>query len=364
MKILLMSNTKIKYIPYANFYLNCIDCEKNDVHFLIWHRDEQADILPQKKVTLHEFICPQENEISKYKKVISYIKYRKFAKTLLKKEKFDFIIILPALPGTLLYKYLAKNFHKKFILDYRDISHEKIRFFRKIIANLVENSVATFVSSDKFRDVLPICSNIYTSHNFDPQALPFRNNRRQLPREHYPLRIAFWGFIRHKEVNISLLNRFGNDKRFELHYYGNEQATAAAMKEHIAEKDIKNVFFHGEFRPEERYEFIKNTDIIHNLYDVENDGIQAAMGNKYYDGIVFYLPQICNKGIYMGERAQKCGTGICIDLKNKNLADTVFSYYKNLDWEKFEAACDAEVENILKEYEKGEKIITDTLNKI
>ena len=108
------------------------------------------------------------------------------------------------------------------------------------------------------------------------RALPFRNNRRQLPREHYPLRIAFWGFIRHKEVNISLLNRFGNDKRFELHYYGNEQATAAAMKEHIAEKDIKNVFFHGEFRPEERYEFIKNTDIIHNLYDVENDGIPVS----------------------------------------------------------------------------------------
>lgn len=361
MKILLMSLTKIKYIPYANFYLNRIDCEKNDVHFLYWNRDEQEDIIPKQTLTLHEFCYPQENEVAKHKKIAGFIKYRKFAKNLIKKEKFDFIIVLPALPGVLIYRFLEKHYYKKYILDYRDLTYEKIDFYKNIMDRLIKNSAATFVSSDKFREYLVKSDNIYTSHNIDIAALSQRNNRRELPREHMPIRIAFWGFIRHVPLNIRLLKVFGNDSRFELHYYGKEQATAAIIRKYISEKDIKNVFFHGEYRPEQRYEFIKNTEIIHNLYDVENDGIRAAMGNKYYDGILFYLPQLCNKGIYMGERAEKYKTGLCVDVGSETLADDVFTYYNNMNWPEFEKACDEEADRIIEAYRAGEKVISDIL---
>ena len=45
-----MSNDKIRYLPYANFYLNCIDCEKNDAHFLVWYGDGSDDIEHLKKL--------------------------------------------------------------------------------------------------------------------------------------------------------------------------------------------------------------------------------------------------------------------------------------------------------------------------
>ena len=56
MKILIMGFSKIKYMPYINFYLGNIDVAANDVHLLYWNRDlmpEDTTVL--KGVTLHEF---------------------------------------------------------------------------------------------------------------------------------------------------------------------------------------------------------------------------------------------------------------------------------------------------------------------
>ena len=39
MKILIMGFSKIKYMPYMNFYLENINADKNDVHLLYWNRD-------------------------------------------------------------------------------------------------------------------------------------------------------------------------------------------------------------------------------------------------------------------------------------------------------------------------------------
>ena len=60
------------------------------------------------------------------------------------------------------------------------------------------------------------------------------------------------------------------------------------------------MFFHGEYKPEDRYTFVRSTDLIHNIYKDRN--MMLAMGNKYYDGLIFYIPQLCMKGSFMGEK--------------------------------------------------------------
>lgn len=42
--------------------------------------------------------------------------------------------------------------------------------------------------------------------------------------------------------------------------------------------------------PIDRYEFAKNTDMIHNVYDCGHT-TGNAMGNKYYDGIILVFPR-------------------------------------------------------------------------
>ncbi len=359
MKILIMGFAKIKYMPYLNMYLENCDSQKNDIHLLYWNRDlQEEDVSAFKDITLHEFKFYQEDDVSKSSKIGGFIKYRKAAKKLIKEEKFDFIIVLHSLPGVVTADILKKQFKNRFIFDYRDSTYEGFAPYKKIIGSLVENSYATFVSSDAFRVFLPeSCSHkIYTSHNLLTDSLSHRDERDINGIESEKIRIAFWGFIRHEEVNREIINRIGADERFELHYYGREQQTARNLKHYVTEKGIGNVFFHGEYKPEDRYQFVRETDIIHNIYHDSN--MMLAMGNKYYDAIVFRLPQICMEGSYMAELAEKYGTGIGCNPYKEDFTDKIYSYYKGIsDYDPFRTACDRELCRVLREVRRDADII-------
>lgn len=352
MNILILGFTKIKYMPYLNFYLDNIDLKQNNVHLVYWNRDCNDDIHATSNIILHEFKCYQKDEVSKVKKVKSFIKYRNFTLKLLKSENFDFVVVLHTLPGALISNFLLKHYSNKFILDYRDYTYEKINFFRNIICGLVKHSKYTFVSSDAFRKNLPKSDKIHTSHNILLDSLNHRETNTKILQ---PISMAFWGFIRHETINKEIIKKLKNDSRFELHYYGREQETALNLKKFAEENNAKNIFFHGEYKPIERYEFAQKTSIIHNLYD--NDVTSMAMGNKYYDGIAFYLPQLCNAGSFMGEMVEKAGIGIACNPYSDTFADDVYNYYINLDLDKFKKNCDKELDRIMREYNEGTKIV-------
>jgi hypothetical protein len=86
------------------------------------------------------------------------------------------------------------------------------------------------------------------------------------------------------------------------------------------------------------------------------------MGNKFYDGIVFYIPQLCNEGSFMGQKVETAGIGIALDPNKENFADLVFEYYNSLNWEDFNVMCDDTLKKVVAEYSEGTEIIQDILN--
>jgi hypothetical protein len=125
MKILIMGLGKLKFMPYINFYLDSLDKQSNSVHVLYWNRDlKQEDTSRFESITLHEFRCFQEDDAPKASKVKSFLKYRRFALELLKKESFDLVIVLHSLTGVVVCDYLKKHFRGKLIFDYRDVTYE------------------------------------------------------------------------------------------------------------------------------------------------------------------------------------------------------------------------------------------------
>jgi len=358
MKILLIGFSKIKYMPYANFYLENIDCKNNEVHLLYWNRDlKDEDTSAYGDLVLHEFNCYQEDDVSKLSKVSSFLKYRRYAKKLLRTQKFDLIIALHSMPGVLLSRFLAKQYRNRYIFDYRDSTYERFGFYRSIIARIVKGSKCTFVSSDGFRCFLPESEKekIYTSHNLLVDSLEHRDERTKFGIKSDKIRISFWGFIRHEDVNRELIKKIAADGRFELHYYGREQQVALNLKQYASDIGATNVFFHGEYTPEERYKFVRCTDVIHNLYRDANT--MLAMGNKYYDGVIFRIPQICTEGAFMATVAEQGGVGIGVDLSNEDFCEKLYDYYSGLNKTSFEAKCDKELERIINDYRKGAAII-------
>ena len=58
----------------------------------------------------------------------------------------------------------------------------------------------------------------------------------------------------------------------------------------------------------------------------------------------------------MGQRVKQKQLGIATTSGGK-LGDTIWGYYHSIKWQNFKQACDAEINDILKEYEDGRKII-------
>lgn len=360
MKILIVGFTKIKYMPYMNFYLENIDTTSNDVHLIYWNRDLQAENISfAKDVTLHEFYCKQNDDAAKYSKISSFIKFRRYAKKIIKRETFDFIIVLHSLPAVLIYDTLCKKYSNRYIFDYRDSTYEGFAPFKAVVGKLVKGARATFVSSDAFRCFLPAECNekIFTSHNMLMDSLSHRDEKKTYGTESDKVRIAFWGFIRHEEINRQLIKKFAADSRFELHYYGREQQVALNLKQYVAQIEAPNVFFHGEYKPEDRYEFVRTTDIIHNVYKDAN--MMLAMANKYYDAAIFYIPIMSVQGSFMAEAAQKAGIGFGVDPYDHDFTSNLFEAYVNLDKNEFANNCDKELERVLTEYKSGAALIRE-----
>ncbi len=337
------------------FYLEQIDRKEHEVHVLYWNRDGK----PEKRengVIYHEFNYVLSDDIARLRKLDGFAKYKRFAINLLKKEPFDFVIVMHSIPAFLLGNYITAHFQNRFIFDYRDYTYEWIPPFKRRIHKVVNCSYATFVSSNGFRFTLPDAPHIYTSHNILVESLAHRKH--PAPRCPPPLRIAFWGYIRHESINRQIIDRLANDHRFELHFYGKEQEIAQRLKKHVAEHHVQNVFFHGEYCAEDRYRFSQETELLHNIYsNTEAPSQQYAMTNKYYDGLAFYLPQLCMKESYMAQTAQKNGVGVACDPWEESFPDKIFDYYLHLDWERFRASCDRTLEKIMQEYNEGRKII-------
>lgn len=350
MKILIVGLAKVKYMPYLNFYFDSLDKTRHIIHICFWNRDgKDEDLSMYIDSTFHEFIYRQQNSVSKLNKIFPFLRYRRFIFNLMEKEKFDFVIFLHSLTGVLIKKKLVKN---QYIFDYRDSTFESNIFFKRIISNLVKNSYLTFVSSPGFLQFLPKSSKIHISHNLTNDSLFHRDYERE---ESEKIRIVFWGYIRNVSINIPLIEKISEDKRFELHFYGREQRDAERLKEYARLISAPNVFFHGEYNPRDRYDFVRKTDLLHNIYEDSNS--QIAMGNKYYDGLIFRIPQLCLKGSFMGMMVTKSGIGLECDPRDINFLDNVYNYYTKICRRQVNESCDIEFDGIMAEYHAGQTLI-------
>ncbi len=334
MKILVIGFAKIKYMPYLDLYLENLDRVQNDVHLIYWNRDLKEENLEKLEgITLHEFASYQEDDVAKLSKLENFKKFRDYAVSVLK-EGFDFVVVLHSLPGVLLSKELVSDYKNKYIFDYRDFTYENFLPYKSVIHTLVNNSYKTFVSSDAFRAFLPNNKKIHTSHNIVSKDTHIEKDIRKNQSE--KIRIAFWGFIREEKTNLEIIKKLANDERFLLHFYGREQGVCEKLKEYAC-ANATNVYFHGEYTPEQREEFAKNTDLIHNIYGESN--MNLAVSNKYYDGVIFEIPQLVMKNSYMGVLVNNNGIGKAVNPFDEDFAEDIFGYYQSINKKAFKNSC-------------------------
>jgi hypothetical protein len=352
-----ITGASLRLSPYAFSYLDVLKNQGADVNVFVWNRDGQRDLNPDEKISVNEFTVLLDDAVQKRVKIIPFIRYRRAIKRELSKNKYDFIVVLTTQIAILLSDILIRKYSGRFIYDMRDPSYESYWFFRKRVAKIVGAAAGVFISSDGYREYLPNSKKIYTTHNIQIADLERSSYRSSNSHNiQIPLRISFWGYIRDCILNQQLIKVLGNDRRFVLQYFGKMNNVSKSLADYCKENKITNVNFLGEYRQEERHKFSSRTDLLHNIYSNSFVGGNPRMTNKFYDGIIFNIPQICSKGSYMEEIVLKNNIGLSVDIDD-NLGDLLWNYYFSIDWKDFQNKCNALVEKVKNEYDRSNEVL-------
>ena len=361
MRLLIVGMNKLRFMPYAAYYLNAArGVPGAEVHIALWDRDGRPDTEAPDGVVPHYYSDSIDDSSALENKVSHILGYRAFLNGLVDSLEPDKLVVMHTTAAMLLYGKLMGVFRRRYAFDYRDVTYERFLVYRHMLERICTQAACVFTSSDGFRHFFPGGCSVYTTHNIVEGVKALRIDACERSARRLPIRISFWGRVRHAKVNEAIIDAIGGDSRFELHYHGLMQGEVKALVED-AQCRYGNVFAHGEYDASQTGDFARDADLVHNLYDKSDPTIPFAMGNKYYDALLYGVPQLCTEGSYMGDRVGELGIGMPCDPFSATFADDVLEYWGSLDWAAFDAARKRELVRVTGEAEASKAVLLNWL---
>ncbi|MBO5371022.1 MAG: hypothetical protein J6B23_10160, partial [Clostridia bacterium] len=276
--------------------------------------------------------------------------FRKWVKKQVKTRKYDKFIILSTLDGIIISDVL-KKYKGRYIFDIRDYSYENIPLFYKLEKNIIDRSAFTAISSLGFKAFLPDSDKYILAHNFNPQeaknvTAQFRFNKEK------PLNIVWNGTMRFFEHQKFIINALKNDERFRLIYHG-AGPELEKYKEFCKNENVENIVFTGAYDNKDKAKLLADADVLNNSYgygryNVAEKELKYAVPNRYYDGMIYHIPQFVEINGHKCDIAESNGVGKGIAF-DENFADNLYNYYCSIDAGSFDRACSATLNMVIDE---------------
>lgn len=352
MKVLIVGFFTKTYMPYINNYEKVLK-EKNISYDVVCFDRDSTD-KPKKDGNVYTYA--HKTTANRIAKLIPVFKYGLYVKKILKENKYDKIIVLTTMPGILMAKYLFRDYKNKYIFDYRDYTYEKYGFYRKIVNKIIDNSFATFISSDGYKKYFNNQENIYLSHNISNMDDLVKNADDLKSKK--KITIGFLGYVRYFDVNSKLIMDFKNDKKYALTYIGTPFSDCD-LDTFCKTNSINNVTLIGKYNNDDKAKLYEKIDLINSIYSLSSEEVQPAIPNRLYDAALFKKPIIVNGGTYLSEIVEKYSLGLIVSPFDENIKDCVINYINNFDNKKFTENCNKFLNDILKDQNIMNKVIND-----
>ncbi len=344
----------IRYCPYLSRYTDRLDVAQSEYKVLFWNR---AGLKLNIKENYRYYDSPSAEDLGKAKKLIDFLGFRNWVKKQLKEIKPNGIIFLSTLSAVLLWD-VAKAYRGRYVFDIRDYSYENISIFKKLESRIIANSYFTAISSKGFRAFLPEHEYII-AHNFNRNDMvePFR-----FARKSEPYQIVWNGTVRFFDYQKNYLDVFKNDPRFILVYHG-AGTDLEQYKKYCIENGITNVSFTGAYDNRDKAKLLENAALLNNCYGGrDGDELRYAISNRFYDGLVYHIPQIVEDGGYKAGEARRLEVGLGVE-PTSDLPDKLYQYYTGLDTDAFNLNCENALKAIISEDDDYIQRIDDFANK-
>lgn len=340
-KICLVGLTNIMEMPYIDKYIDLID-EEYDI--IYWDRK----LIDESNNASNKYIMKLKTDVdaSPVKKLYGYIKFRRFASKILKRNNYKGVILLTGNTAVLLSDVLLHKYNSKYIIDIRDYFKEHNKWYYEKQKKIIINSNKAIISSEAFKTFLPQHPYVvaHNSQNINENEIAFYRSREKKPRN--PIVISCIGTMRYFDEYKKVLNIFKNDVRFVIKFIG---SGSNLLSNYCEENNIRNVFLQDRFNPEETLGFYFDTDMVLNIYGNNNPLVDYLLSNKLYYSAQLGIPIIVNKDTFMEEVVISNNFGFSFDFNNNNILDELYSYYNEINWETFYLDCDKYMDKVKKE---------------
>ncbi len=333
--------------PHLKIYTNILD-EKNISYDVIsWDRSGRFG---KSEFTYNAKSDLKQNSLMK---LMSYVKFASFIKKLIKKFRYDKLIIISPQVALFMPFFLRSNYRKNYIFDYRDLSIEQMPIFKPFMKMVLKNSYANIISSPGFKQYLPQGFDYILSHNFNIDLVKQALAGEPSYFDASPIKILTIGGIR-IDANYEVIDSLANKDYIELSFIGKGDA-APIFEEYCKQKDIKNVTFKGFYTKDEEGDIIKKHTMINIFYPKIPSHI-TALSNRFYNSLIFKRPMIVTKGGIQGMYAEKYGVGLAVE-NCDHLSENLNDYLCHLDFNDYVQNCNKLLSQFVDDYNVFRKAI-------
>ncbi|MEG0559844.1 MAG: capsular biosynthesis protein [Muribaculaceae bacterium] len=354
MKVGLILSSDLALNPYVSIYAKLLDELSVEYDIVTWNRYGLDD---GDKLSYNVLM---KNESSTISKIIKYCSFCRFAIHIIKKKKYDCLVVFSPQLCMALYWFLKKHYAGRFVMDYRDLSIEQknMWLFKKVL----DCSGLNVISSPGFKTYLPSAYEYTLSHNFDVEKLNNLHHTSACDQlfDRNKIEILTIGAIRDYAQNKEIVNALKNKSPYHMTFVGSGDA-AALLDDYVAQDGIINVYFSGYYEKKDEEKFILNSDFI-NIYYPNIASHISALSNRFYNSLLYKRPMIVLSTSIQGEYVNKYGLGISIDNCDQ-LNAKIDDYILHFNYTEFEQNANLLLEEFRNDYVIFKQKFIEFLNK-
>lgn len=140
---------------------------------------------------------------------------------------------------------------------------------------------------------------------------------------HHPLRIAFIGLLRYRDISKVLIDAVRNDSRFLLFFHGDGHASQYLQE---CAEGASNVFFTGRYAYEDVARLYQQTDIVWAAYPNKDFNVKYAISNKFHESLSFGIPTVYADKTCLGDFVIREHIGLAVDPYSTEAVKSLLEY--------------------------------------
>ena len=301
MKIALINAAELEMSPYLRTYMEYYETLSVSVDIIEWRRDLAPN--PKQHPHIVSFNYPASISKKPIQKLMDYWRFAQFAKSIIKQNKYDKLIIFEYQCALFLQGFIKRNYSNRYIIDIRDYSG-RFSFFRPFVKSVDEHSYARVLSSPGYKEWAAPVKREAICHNTTFDRLEETKDIEQSPFNN-PLVILTNGNLRTFEIDKSVVDAFnGTNVRFRFAGKGKE---SDLYEELSRQRD--NVEYTGFYKRDDEITIAKSASFI-NIFLGDDVCYNTAMGNRFYLSLVSGVPMIVNAQNVQSKYASKYHLGV------------------------------------------------------